>query len=137
MALHRTLLLVLVVLLNAACTAGMRIGATMNRRACATAAFGLASTALPAVADDKEKNKKKFEACLSLCVYEATKITKGIGQVEVMGRPEAFAMCKPKCAHEPPYHCMTGLFALMLFAFSPDAPSVTLAKMQVPSARPT
>ena len=43
-------------------------------------------------------DKKAFESCMSKCVYEATKITKGVGQVEVMGRTEAFAACKPKCA---------------------------------------
>ena len=31
-------------------------------------------------------------------VYEATKISKGIADVEVMSRAEAFAKCKPKCA---------------------------------------
>lgn len=35
---------------------------------------------------------------LSKCVYDKTKITKGVGQVEVMGRAEAFTACKPKCA---------------------------------------
>ena len=55
------------------------------------------ATLRPAHADGG-KDDKKFQACLSQCVYEATKITKGIAQVEVMSRAEAFATCKPKCA---------------------------------------
>ena len=72
--------------------------AGVSRRACVAALGGASSAALlplrPALADEK----KDFESCMSKCVYEATKITKGVGQVEVMGRAEAFAACKPKCA---------------------------------------
>lgn len=53
---------------------------------------------LPARADDKSKYDKKFEKCLSMCVYEKTKIAKGIGEVEVVSRSEAMAVCKPQCA---------------------------------------
>jgi len=35
---------------------------------------------------------------LSKCLYEKTKITKGIGQVEVVSRADAMLECKPKCA---------------------------------------
>ena len=44
------------------------------------------------------KYDKDFESCLSKCLYEKTKITKGIAQVEVISRSEAYAQCKPKCA---------------------------------------
>ena len=40
----------------------------------------------------------QFEECLSKCVYEQTKITKGVGKVEVVSRTEAYGICKPKCA---------------------------------------
>ena len=46
----------------------------------------------------KSKYDKKFESCLSQCVYEQTKIAKGIAQVEVVSRSEAMASCKQKCA---------------------------------------
>ena len=77
----------------------LRVPVGVSRRTCLAAALGGASSAAlisprPALADEK----KDFEACMSKCVYEATKITKGVGQVEVMGRTEAFAACKPKCA---------------------------------------
>ena len=47
---------------------------------------------------DGGKSDKKFQECLSKCVYEETKITKGIAKVEVVSRSEAYAICKPKCA---------------------------------------
>ena len=77
----------------------LRVPAGVSRRTCLAAVLGGASSAAlisprPALANEK----KDFEACMSKCVYEATKITKGVGQVEVMGRTEAFAACKPKCA---------------------------------------
>ena len=61
-----------------------------------------AATALqlptPARADAGKKDDKKFQQCLSECVYETTKIAKGIAKVEVTSRTEAYALCKPKCA---------------------------------------
>ena len=55
---------------------------TLDRRA---AASGFAAALLlpfprPAIAGDG-KYDKSFEACLSKCVYERTKISKGISQV--------------------------------------------------------
>lgn len=50
---------------------------------------------MPAKVNDKGK---EYTECLSTCVYESTKITKGIGKVEVVSREEAYAACKPKCA---------------------------------------
>ena len=62
------------------------------------------STALPArraLADGK-KSDKEIQACLSKCVYEETKIAKGIAKVEVVSREEAFKICKPKCGKKTP-----------------------------------
>ena len=72
----------------------------MSRRG----AVGLAAaTALPGAvhAGGKEgtKGDKAFTECLSKCLYEQTKITKGIGQVEVVSRQEAYGVCKPKVRH--------------------------------------
>ena len=50
---------------------------------------------MPAKVNDKGK---EYTECLSTCVYESTKITKGIAKVEVVSREEAYAACKPKCA---------------------------------------
>ena len=73
--------------------------ASCSRRAILPAAVGLAFTGrLPARADDKSKYDKKFQSCLSQCVYEAMKISKGIAEVEVVSQKEAIATCKPKCA---------------------------------------
>ncbi len=47
---------------------------------------------------DGSKTDKSFTECLSKCLYEKTKITKGIGQVEVVSRADAMLECKPKCA---------------------------------------
>ena len=69
-----------------------------SRRAALTLATSLALQPHAALADSKED--KAYQSCLSQCVYEATKITKGIGQVEVMSRQEAFGICKPKCARD-------------------------------------
>lgn len=59
---------------------------------------GIAAALLPSTraAHADSKYSKEFETCLSKCVYEQTKITKGIGKVEVMSRTEAYGMCKPK-----------------------------------------
>ena len=58
----------------------------------------IAAALLPSTraAHADSKYSKEFETCLSKCVYEQTKITKGIGKVEVMSRTEAYGMCKPK-----------------------------------------
>uniref|UniRef100_A0A7S3T7R7 Uncharacterized protein n=1 Tax=Strombidinopsis acuminata TaxID=141414 RepID=A0A7S3T7R7_9SPIT len=61
----------------------------------ATAAvFSAGSAPRPVAAADKGK---AYNDCISKCVYEATKIAKGIAQVEVKPRDEAMAECKPKC----------------------------------------
>ena len=91
---QRFLVLVLFALLGAA--QGLRIGSACGRRSAVAGAAALfLRPAQPALAGDG-KDDKAFQTCLSQCVYETTKITKGIGQVEVTGRAEAFAMCKPK-----------------------------------------
>ena len=64
-------------------------------------AVGLATaTMLPGAAHaggkDGTKDDKAFTECLSKCIYEATKITKGIAKVEVTSRQEAYVECKPK-----------------------------------------
>ena len=86
------------VLAGLACGLKLPAATVFSRRAAFAAAVGASSTLLqpprPAMAD----SKKDFESCISKCVYEATKITKGVAQVDVMPRSEAFAMCKPKCA---------------------------------------
>ena len=91
----QVLLLLLVVF--AAAVSGLRCGLSTRRGAVLGACSAAVATLRPAHADGG-KDDKKFQACLSQCVYEATKITKGIAQVEVMSRAEAFATCKPKCA---------------------------------------
>ena len=64
----------------------------------AAAAAALLPGAAFAASKDGTKKDKKFEECLSQCVYTQTKITKGIGEVEVMSRKEAYGICKPQCA---------------------------------------
>ena len=62
---------------------------TLDRRAAASgvaAALLLPLTARPASAGDG-KDDKAFQKCLSQCVYEKTKITKGIAQVRARVRP--------------------------------------------------
>ena len=56
------------------------------------------ATRAPAFADDKSKYDKKFQSCLSECVYNEMKIAKGLAQVEVVSQKDAIASCKPKCA---------------------------------------
>ena len=80
-----------------AASAALRLPAQqMSRRG----AIGLAAaTALPGAVhagNEGTKNDKAFTECLSKCLYEQTKIAKGIGQVEVVSRQEAYAVCKPK-----------------------------------------
>ena len=87
-------------LLLAAAVSGFRAPSGATRRsvlsgACAAASLSLFPTQ-QAAADGKYD--KKFEACVSQCLYEQTKITKGVAKVEVMSRAEAYAVCKPKCA---------------------------------------
>jgi len=60
----------------------------------ATAALTAGTAILPSSAADKGK---AYNDCISKCVYEQTKIAKGIAQVEVKPREEAMAECKPKC----------------------------------------
>jgi hypothetical protein len=76
---------------------GATCSAANQRRAfllAATAALTAGTAILPASAADKGK---AYNDCISKCVYEQTKIAKGIGQVEVKPRDEAMAECKPKC----------------------------------------
>lgn len=82
-------------------TRGLRAPAPRVSRS-AVVSGACSAIALPwlprrATAADK-KYSKKFEECLSKCVYDKTKIAKGIGKVEVMDRPEAFKLCKVQCA---------------------------------------
>ena len=51
-----------------------------------------------AIAAQGSKYDKDFDNCLSKCIYEKTKIAKGIAQVEVVSRADAIAECRPKCA---------------------------------------
>ena len=87
-------------LLLASVADGLRVDlqARVSRRAAFSAAAVAAVSLPPRIASADSKYDKKFEACLSQCVYETTKITKGVGQVEVISRSEAYATCKPKCA---------------------------------------
>jgi hypothetical protein len=50
---------------------------------------------LPALAESKYG--KEYEKCLSECIYEEEKITKGIAQVEVVSKADAMNTCKVKC----------------------------------------
>ena len=93
-SLVQVLLFALALLVAAA--SGLNAG--MGRRA---AVLGACSAALRPAARASAadgKDDKKFQSCLSLCVYGETKIAKGIAQVEVVSRSEAFAKCKKKCA---------------------------------------
>jgi len=76
--------------------------AAIGRRSLIGAATAVATVVLhPAAAPAESKGgkyDKSFDECLSKCVYEETKITKGIAKVEVKSRSEAFVECKPKCA---------------------------------------
>ena len=92
-------MLLLALALFAAVASGLRIDLRTRRGAvlgACTAAVTL-QPLRPAFAEGS-KSDKKFQECLSKCVYQQTKITKGIAQVEVIGRSEAYAICKPKCA---------------------------------------
>jgi hypothetical protein len=76
---------------------GITCSATNQRRTfllAATAALTAGTATLPASAADKGK---AYNDCISKCVYEQTKIAKGIAQVEVKPREDAMAECKPKC----------------------------------------
>ena len=75
-----------------------RAAAVSTRRAALAALPMAAALSRPRAALADSKYDKKFESCLSLCVYEQTKIAKGIAQVEVVSRSEAMATCKSKCA---------------------------------------
>ena len=83
-----------------ALAAGWRVPPPLGRRAFVAAVTGAASSALPlrpvSASGDKQYDKK-YEACISQCTYEKLKIAKGVGQVEVMSRTDAFAACKPEC----------------------------------------
>lgn len=93
-------MLLFILALFATAAYGLHLDACLSRRGAVLGAAATAATALsqPARAGGTGKDDKAFQSCLSQCVYEATKITKGIGKVEVMDRSEAFKMCKPKCA---------------------------------------
>ena len=63
---------------------------------------GAAALLLPTTAVfAADKYDKAFEECLSKCVYMKTKIAKGIAQVEVVSRADAFKECKKECATDP------------------------------------
>ena len=94
----QVLLLLIVVIVAAA--SGLRIE-HLGRRSAVLAACTAASTTLRPIAPARAgggKDDKKFQECLSKCVYEQTKIAKGIAKVEVVSRTEAYAICKPQCA---------------------------------------
>ena len=94
----QVLLFLLLAVLSAA-VHGFRVEALGRRGAVLGACAAVTALQPPAPARaDGGKGDKKFQECLSNCVYEATKITKGIAKVEVMSRQDAYAMCKPKCA---------------------------------------
>ena len=93
----------LAVLLFAACASGLKMmppaprsAAMCSRRAVPLVAAGVAfAQRAPAFAADKSaKEDKKFIACLSECVYTETKIAKGLAEVEVLSRAEAYARCE-------------------------------------------
>merc|ERR1719291_972494 len=65
-----------------------------SRRAALALTPLLAHAGTPASAADKGK---EYNSCLSQCVYDATKIAKGIAKVEVMSREDAFEKCKLEC----------------------------------------
>ena len=94
----------LVLALLAVAGSGLRIdlgrggAAGLGRRGAVLGACAATTLRPAAPARAEGKDDKKFQSCLSTCVYEQTKITKGIAKVEVMSRTEAFAFCKPKCA---------------------------------------
>ena len=96
----RAWLLVLLGLV-AACEA-LRVPAASSLGRRAVIGTSAAALLLPRVShaagSGNSKDDKKYQECLSNCVYEATKITKGVAQVEVKSRTEAYAECKPKCA---------------------------------------
>ena len=75
-----------------------RVAAAATRRNLLPISIAATALALPRAARADGKYDKKFESCLSQCVYEQTKIAKGIAQVEVVSRSEAMASCKQKCA---------------------------------------
>ena len=75
-----------------------RVAAAATRRHLLPISIAATALALPRAARADGKYDKKFESCLSQCVYEQTKIAKGIAQVEVVSRSEAMATCKSKCA---------------------------------------
>ncbi len=75
-----------------------RVAAAATRRHLLPISIAATALALPRAARADGKYDKKFESCLSQCVYEQTKIAKGIAKVEVVSRTEAYAICKPQCA---------------------------------------
>ena len=92
----------LAVLLFAACASGLKMmppaprsAAMCSRRAVPLVAAGVAfAPHAPAFAEKSAKEDKKFIACLSECVYTETKIAKGLAEVEVLSRAEAYARCE-------------------------------------------
>jgi hypothetical protein len=69
----------------------------IDRRSCFAAALGTLSVLPPLPAAAKDYGKA-YESCLSQCIYEETKIAKGIAKVEVVSKQEAMDTCKAKCA---------------------------------------
>ena len=93
----------LAVLLFAACASGLKMmppaprsAAMCSRRAVPLVAAGVAfARRAPAFAADKSaKEDKKFIACLSECVYTEMKIAKGLAEVEVVSKADAYARCE-------------------------------------------
>ena len=100
--LHRLILLVALLIAPAS---GLRVPTWCSRRDALVAASSACLLPTPALAVgdakyDESKYKKKFQDCLSKCIYEKTKIAKGIAQVEVIPRDQAFAECKVQCKKE-------------------------------------
>lgn len=69
--------------------------ASSQRRCFLFGAAAALTAAAPAFAADKGKT---YNDCMSKCVYDATKISKGIAQVVVESRGDAMAECEPTLA---------------------------------------
>ena len=89
---------ILLVAVFALAASGLRVAHVGRRGAVLGACAAATRLPAPARAAEGQKSDKSFQTCLSKCVYDVTKITKGISQVEVISRQEAYAQCKPKCA---------------------------------------
>jgi len=91
-------LLLVLALVATACGLQLDMGRRCAARGAACVVLAGLTPLAPVRAAEGTKSDKKFQECVSKCVYEETKITKGIAKVEVVSRTEAYAICKPKCA---------------------------------------